>query len=935
MIPSAIRAGRAFVELFADDSMLVRTLRRAEAKVIKFGTNISSIGRKLLTFGAVSSLPFGLSMKVFSDFDDQMRAVKAVTNATGNEFIALTEKAKLLGRTTSFTASQVASAMLELGRAGFAPQEIDAAIPSVLNLARATGTDLAMSAEICANTLRSFELPAEQMTRVCDVMVASANNSAQTLLDLGESMTYCAPIASEYGLSLEQTAKALGSLANYGIKGSQAGTTLRRILTNFADTKVQEKLKNFGITIVDNDTGKLREVSAILRDLGKATQQLPKDQKLGLFKKIFGLYAIAGGAKLTVAQFDKLIESVDNAAGAGDRAAREMDSGIGGSLRMFWSAVEGVAIAIGEALNPVLQKLTDYFTAATSGLAAYITQNKELIISIAKIIAVITGIGAAFLVTGLAIIGVGKAIGILAILFATVAQIALAGLTLISGAVAVLGLILGGTVTAFAAIAGGLGIVLSGIATTFAVALSSLAFIGSTVFGMIATIITALLSPIGLVVLAITAVGVAAILLSRSFSGIGNFISNIFNGIGSVLSGVVSLMSRMWNGLVGNFTTVFNTLGNIVTDFGNFFVTAFQSIGTAVDWLKNMFGTLCSFATETFGAITTALGRGDIEAVIQLIWASIKLIWIKGSTSLLSTWYWLTETLQTTWAICVFTIAELLTNAWFGVQEFWTDTVYTMSTLWLEFSSDIISAWKIAEQTIAQGISYIIAKMQGLDPNEMSNLINEDYNRQSQQRENEKRQKLTNIQQQRDTKIVTLESDRQGVLNNLYDDFDKNAINRKTDYNAKITAQETELQTAKNAYNDAINNARNPTKPDGTEEPQSLAERLNSKAEELIKGFKTNNGLGSKISVSGSFSAAAIQSMGVGSSIDRVAKATEKSEKHLEKLASKNEKTDKQPAKKNDEEDTNENEYLAFRELKQQTRYLRDISEHSFTPKFV
>ncbi len=172
---SAVRAGRAFVELFADDSMLIRTLRRAEARVVKFGEKIKAIGRRLTTLGLAAGVPFAASTKVFASFDDQMRAVKAVTGATGKEFDDLTAKAKFLGRTTSFTASQVASAMLELGRAGFAPKEIDEAIPSVLNLARATGTDLAQSAEICANTLRSFELPATEMVRVSDVMGAFAH----------------------------------------------------------------------------------------------------------------------------------------------------------------------------------------------------------------------------------------------------------------------------------------------------------------------------------------------------------------------------------------------------------------------------------------------------------------------------------------------------------------------------------------------------------------------------------------------------------------------------------------------------------------------------------------------------------------------------------------------------------------------------------------
>jgi hypothetical protein len=137
MGPTSIRAGRAFVELFADDSMLVRTLRRAESQVVKFGNHLKAIGRRLMTLGLAASIPFAASVKTFAAFDDMMRAVKAAVGATEKEFEALTAKAKTLGRTTSFTAVQVAAAMLELARAGFNPKNIDIAIAALLDLKQA------------------------------------------------------------------------------------------------------------------------------------------------------------------------------------------------------------------------------------------------------------------------------------------------------------------------------------------------------------------------------------------------------------------------------------------------------------------------------------------------------------------------------------------------------------------------------------------------------------------------------------------------------------------------------------------------------------------------------------------------------------------------------------------------------------------------------
>src|SRR5690606_12261224 len=120
----AIRAGRAFVELFADDSKLAAGLRQASAKLKAFGASVTSRGKQMPGIGAAIATPLAFAVKVFADFDDQMRSVRGVTGATGEAFVMLTEKAKELGRTTSFTASQVAEGMLELGRAGFNPAEI-------------------------------------------------------------------------------------------------------------------------------------------------------------------------------------------------------------------------------------------------------------------------------------------------------------------------------------------------------------------------------------------------------------------------------------------------------------------------------------------------------------------------------------------------------------------------------------------------------------------------------------------------------------------------------------------------------------------------------------------------------------------------------------------------------------------------------------------
>ncbi len=178
-----IRAGRAYVELYADASKLQRSLKAAESRLKSFGDSASSIGAQFMGLGVAASLPIAAAVRGFAAFDDQMRAVQAVSGSTAEEFAMLTERAKELGRTTSFTAAEVANTMAELGRAGFKAPQIDAAIGSVMNLSRATQTEIPLATEIAGNALRAFNLDASEMGRVCDVMTATAAKSAGIATD--------------------------------------------------------------------------------------------------------------------------------------------------------------------------------------------------------------------------------------------------------------------------------------------------------------------------------------------------------------------------------------------------------------------------------------------------------------------------------------------------------------------------------------------------------------------------------------------------------------------------------------------------------------------------------------------------------------------------------------------------------------------------------
>jgi TP901 family phage tail tape measure protein len=280
------------VELFADDSKLQRGLKRASRSLKTWGASAMRIGAAMTAASTAMLAPVAMATRTFMGFEDQMKAVQAVTGATGDQFERLYEKAKELGRTTSFTAAEVAAGMLNLARAGFSTSEINAAIAGMLNLARATGTDLAQATEIAAGTLRAFNLAAGDSTRVADVLVATANNSAQTLEELGESMTYAAPIAHEYGLTLEETAKALGVMANMQIKGSMAGTSMRQAMLRLADPKVQKQIEALGVSVTDLSGNMRTDFGTMMLELGQAMKGMTSGQRLSLIKDLFDQRAL-------------------------------------------------------------------------------------------------------------------------------------------------------------------------------------------------------------------------------------------------------------------------------------------------------------------------------------------------------------------------------------------------------------------------------------------------------------------------------------------------------------------------------------------------------------------------------------------------------------------------------------------------------------------
>ena len=335
------------------------------------------------------------------EFGENMSRVQALTrmDADDERFKALSQQARELGATTAFSAGQSADAQGFLAMAGFDPDAIAAAMPDMLNLALANRTDLGRTADISSNILSGFGLDPDEMGRVGDVLTATTTRANVDLEMLGQSMKYVAPQARAMNMSLEQSAAMAGLLGNVGIQASQAGTTLRAMVTRLSapTSAAAGALAELGVNAKDAE-GNLRDVPKILADVARATENMGNADRAAYLKDIFGEEPGAGMAELIAQQgsagIEQFTEILTNAAGENARVANTMADNIGGDLKSLSSAWDEVGISITETNKGPLRELIQNVTAITRGVGSWINENPRLAGTLAKVAA-----GLAVLVT--------------------------------------------------------------------------------------------------------------------------------------------------------------------------------------------------------------------------------------------------------------------------------------------------------------------------------------------------------------------------------------------------------------------------------------------------------------------------------------------------------------------------------------------------------
>ena len=352
------------VTIGAKTSQFDKKLGQSMSKMRNFGRNTKKLGRGL-SMGLTAPLAAigATSFKIAADFEQSMAKVKAVSGATGQEFKSLEGNAKQLGASTRFTASEVSALQLEYAKLGFSAGEITQVTQATLNLAQATGSDLAQSAEVAGATLRAFGMDASQTGKVTDVMAAAFSSSALDLDSFQDSMKYVAPVAKAAGVSLEEATAMLGQLANNGIKGSQAGTSLRRILQEVAGTGL-----DFG-TAMQKTADEVINLADAKDEVGRSASSSFLILKEGM------------------TDVDGLTNSLKQSKGAAADMAATMDDTAQGAMKRMQSAIEGAQIEIGSALAPVMTDLAGIVSRAANAFTSLSDKTKKYIVAGAAIVA--------------------------------------------------------------------------------------------------------------------------------------------------------------------------------------------------------------------------------------------------------------------------------------------------------------------------------------------------------------------------------------------------------------------------------------------------------------------------------------------------------------------------------------------------------------------
>ena len=624
-------------------------------KLKTVGDSVTNVGEKFMPATAAVVGLGAAAVKTAADFDSGMSKVAAISGATGDDLQALRDKAREMGSKTKFSASEAAEAMEYMAMAGWKTTDMLGGIEGIMNLAAASGESLATTSDIVTDALTAFGLKADDAGHFSDVLAAASSNANTNVSMMGETFKYAAPIAGALGFSVEDTAEAIGLMANAGIKGSQAGTSLRTIMNNLAgEVKICGSALGEVTIQTTNADGSMRELSDILADCRGAFSQLSESEQAAAAEALVGKNAMSGFLALMNAapeDIDKLSSAIENCDGKSAEMAATMQDNLAGQLTILKSQLEELAISFGEILMPAIRSIVSGIQGFVDKLNSMDETTKKVIVTIALIVA---AIGPVLIVVGKVISAVGTIMTIVPKVAAAIKAVkgAFAGLNAVMAANPIILVIaaIAALVAAFiylwntsdefrqfwidlwenikaVAIA-----VWEAISTFFSQAWEAIKSTAETVWNGIKDFFTGLWE--GITTLFTTVVTAIATFLSSAWTGIQTtattvwnaikgFIDGIWNGIKTAITSVAtaigSAVSNAWNGIKNTITnlsngaktaatTVFNNMKSAISSTVSNITSAISSgFNSAVSFIKGLAGQAFSWGSDIIGNIVNGI----------------------------------------------------------------------------------------------------------------------------------------------------------------------------------------------------------------------------------------------------------------------------------------------------------------------------------------
>lgn len=385
---------KGFVSAYNDLRVFGDKSAKAEQKLKGLSSAFKTTGGLLSKNVTLPIVGVGAAaVKTATDFEAGMSEVKAISGATASELDALKDKAIEMGAKTKFSASDSADAFKYMAMAGWDASQMMDGIAGIMDLAAASGEDLATTSDIVTDALTAFGLNARDSAHFADVLAQASSKSNTNVGLMGETFKYVAPIAGALGYSIEDTAVAIGLMANSGIKGSQAGTALRSTITRLAKPvgEAEKVVNDLGISITNAD-GTMKPLSQTMEELREKFAGLTEEQKAQYAAMLAGQEGMSGLLAIVNASdedFQKLTDEINNANGAAEDMASVMMDNTAGAVEQLKGALESAGILIGEKLTPYIRQLAEWITGLVEKFNSLSEEQQDLIVKIGLIVAAI------------------------------------------------------------------------------------------------------------------------------------------------------------------------------------------------------------------------------------------------------------------------------------------------------------------------------------------------------------------------------------------------------------------------------------------------------------------------------------------------------------------------------------------------------------------